>query len=157
MAYNNFYELVKEFPSTERYDLSSQLIRAARSIPANLAEGHGRQTVKDELRFCIMARGSWTECLNHLIDAKDCGLLSFENLGELKGDWDKLGRLLNGYINFQRSQLSKTISKTESGEAKVDIAGQNITEPQPDYRSMMIDSDILQEIDNRTFIELLKS
>jgi four helix bundle protein len=121
MAYNNFYDLdvwkearrfkrlvysvVADFPPAERSGLSNQLIRAVRSVPANLAEGHGRQTVKDELNFCIMARGSWTECLNHLIDAKDCGLLSFEKLAELKEDWDKLGRILNGYINFHRSRL----------------------------------------------------
>lgn len=66
-----------------------------------------------------MARGSWSESLNHLIDAKDCGLLSFERLGELKDDWDKLGRILSGYINYLRSQTSKPNTEGKINEDEI--------------------------------------
>ena len=130
MSYHNFYELdvwkqarhfkrriyevIKLFPHTERFGLASQLSRAAASVPANLAEGHGRQTVKDELHFCIMARGSLSEIQNHLIDAKDRSYLSDEMLLQLKLEWDKTRRILNGYIAFQRSRISP--GNSENGE-----------------------------------------
>ncbi|MDB5197180.1 MAG: four helix bundle protein [Flaviaesturariibacter sp.] len=60
--------LVKTFPAEERYRLIDQLIRSSRSVTANIAEGHGRFTFKDQLHFCIQARGSLSETHNHLID-----------------------------------------------------------------------------------------
>lgn len=122
MAYRNFYDLdvwkkarclklsvygaLKHFPDKERFELASQLMRAVRSIATNISEGHGRQSEKDELRFCTMARGSHSETLNHLIDAYDCGYLSEEELRNLKIQWDEVGRLLNGYMSFLRSRIS---------------------------------------------------
>ncbi len=70
------YELLARFPVEEKYDLTSQLRRSVRSVPANISEGHGRRTAKDELHFCTIARGSLSESLNHLIDAFDMGYIT---------------------------------------------------------------------------------
>ncbi len=46
-----------DFPADERFRLTDQLIRSSRSIGSNISEGHGRYTYKDQIRFCIQARG----------------------------------------------------------------------------------------------------
>jgi four helix bundle protein len=63
--------LTQTFPPEEKFRLCDQLIRSSRSVNSQLAEGHGRRTYPDRLRFCIIARGSLSETLNHLIDAHD--------------------------------------------------------------------------------------
>lgn len=60
------YELVKAFPSEEKYRLVDQLIRSTRKCPANIAEGHGRYNFQENTRFNRIARGSLTETLDHL-------------------------------------------------------------------------------------------
>lgn len=68
---SEIFELVKTFPCEEKYRLIDQLVRSSRSINAQIAEGHGRRTNKDKIKFCIQSRGSLSETLNHLIDAFD--------------------------------------------------------------------------------------
>jgi len=85
--------------------LNDQLIRASRSINANIAEGHGRYSYKDQLHFCIQARGSLSECYNHLIDALDCKYINKEQLDNFKIKIDEIERLLNGYISFLRKNI----------------------------------------------------
>ena len=63
---NYVSDLVKKFPADEKFRLTDQIIRSSRSIGNNLAEGHGRFHYQDNIRFCIMARGSLTETLDHL-------------------------------------------------------------------------------------------
>src|SRR6267142_5963885 len=72
--------LVNSFPPEEKYRLTDQIIRSSRSITSNIAEGHGRFTYKDQLHFCIQARGSLAETHNHLIDAHDCKYIDAEKL-----------------------------------------------------------------------------
>jgi len=98
-------KLVKSFPADEKYRMSDQLIRSVRSINANIAEGHGRFTYKDQLHFCIQARGSLSETLNHLIDAFDCSYIDKEQLAYFKSIIDNVGKLLNGYITHIRKKL----------------------------------------------------
>ncbi len=64
-------KLVKTFPLEEKYKLTDQIIRSSRSINALISEGHGRFTYPDQIHYCIQARGSLTETINHLIDAFD--------------------------------------------------------------------------------------
>jgi four helix bundle protein len=51
------FELIKQFPAEEKYSLSDQIIRSVRSISANIAEGHGRFTYKDQLYFALFQEG----------------------------------------------------------------------------------------------------
>ena len=100
----------KLFPQEEKYRLTDQLIRSSRAINALLSEGHGRFTFPDQLHFCIQARGSLSETINHLIDAFDEGYISDDRLNYFKAKGKDLERLLNGYINYLRKQ--RDIRKT---------------------------------------------
>lgn len=100
-------DLVKKFPADEKYRLNDQLIRSVRSIGAAIAEGHGRFTYKDQIHFCIIARGSLSETQNHLIDAFDCRYINQSELGSFIKDIEESARLLNGYISFLRKNIEK--------------------------------------------------
>lgn len=96
--------LAKNFPPEEKFRLVSQMVDAARSINANIAEGHGRFTYKDQIHFCIQARGSLSETLNHFIEAYDCQYITKEQLSSYKTKVDGVGKLLNGYITYLRKK-----------------------------------------------------
>lgn len=97
---NEVSELVKSFPSEEKFRLTDQLIRSFRSINTQIAEGHGRRTWPDRLRFCVIARGSLSETLNHLIDAFDATFINEEQLNYFRNKITEVEKLLNGYISY---------------------------------------------------------
>jgi four helix bundle protein len=99
---NQLWELTKKFPPEEKFRLTDQIIRCSRSITATISEGHGRFTFKDQVHFCIMARGSLSETYNHLIDAFDCNYINEEQLNYFKHNIEEITRILNGYITFLR-------------------------------------------------------
>lgn len=94
------YTLVREFPKEELYGLSSQVKRAAVSIPANIAEGMGRQYKKDTIQFLHNARGSIYELETLLKIAVDVTILSEEKLQKSIILIDDSIKLLNGLINY---------------------------------------------------------
>lgn len=102
---NEIFELVKSFPKEEKFRLVDQLIRSSRSVSTQIAEGHGRRTFPDRLRFCIIARGSLSETLNHLIDAFDCNYLTDDMLSYCRNKINEIERLLNGYINYLEKNI----------------------------------------------------
>jgi four helix bundle protein len=71
-----YKEVVPRLPADEKWNLTQQLKRAAQSIPANIAEVHGRYHFLDNVRFCYMARGSLTEVQSHMTLAHELGYLS---------------------------------------------------------------------------------
>ncbi|MGI8582107.1 MAG: four helix bundle protein [Chitinophagaceae bacterium] len=95
---------VKFFPADEKYKLADQLIRSSRSIGALIAEGHGRFSYPDQIHFCVQARGSLAETMNHLIDAKDETYISEIALADYRLKIKELERVLNGYIIYLRTQ-----------------------------------------------------
>lgn len=101
------YSLVKSFPKTEKYSLEDQIVRSCRSIPANISEGYGRYTYKEQIRFCMNARGSLYETQNHLIDANDCNYITAETLTEYIEQVNTVERLLNGYISWLRKKMDE--------------------------------------------------
>jgi len=96
--------LVKNFPAEEKYRLTDQIIRSSRSIGNNLAEGHGRFHYQDNIRFCIMARGSLTETLDHLMIALDEDIITNDILQSFQAEYDSCLRLINGYIQYLKSK-----------------------------------------------------
>jgi four helix bundle protein len=98
-------QIARLFPQEEKYRLVDQIIRSSRSINANISEGHGRRTYKDQHHFCIQARGSLSETLNHFYDAIDEGYINEEILRQAKERHQKVEALLNGYIVFLRNQI----------------------------------------------------
>ena len=105
--------LANAFPPEEKYRLCDQMIRSARSINANIAEGHGRFGYPDQIKFCINARGSLNETLNHLIDAYDCQFISKEQLTAYKIKFNEVMGLLNGYIKYLRGLTTKSQKVTQ--------------------------------------------
>jgi four helix bundle protein len=93
-------EVLPVLPSEEKYALSQQIRRSSQSIPANIAEGHGRFYFQDNVRFCYIARGSLEETLSHLVYAHKVGYLHDELYKLLAVDGENLNRLINGYIAF---------------------------------------------------------
>ena len=93
-------EIVAHLPKDERYDLSSQLRRAARSVTANIAEGFGRFHFRDNYKFCSNVLGSLFEVLDHLITAHDETYITVEVLNEGRRLFETSKRLLNGYMNY---------------------------------------------------------
>lgn len=82
-------------PKKEEYRLTAQLIRAAISIPANIAEGRTRGTRKEFAHFISIARGSAAELETLLILAMDVSLLQREAAGAVLADAEEVGRMLN--------------------------------------------------------------
>lgn len=94
------YRLTAKFPKEELYGLTSQIRRAAISIPSNIAEGCGRQYKKETIQFQFIARGSQYELETELYLAFDLGFITEE---ELNGTLDLLiecRKLISGFINY---------------------------------------------------------
>ena len=97
------YRLTKTFPADERFRMTDQLLRAASSIPANIAEGHARGTRKDYARFIVIARGSLAETETFLELARDVGLAKPENCRRSIELAVEIGRMLNALLTKLRS------------------------------------------------------
>lgn len=102
-------EIVPALPKHERYRLGDQLLRAARSTTANIAEGYGRFHYLDNAKFCSNARGSCWEVLDHLITSHDEQLLSDDLVHRGKELVANAIKLLNGYMNYLKR--ATTINK----------------------------------------------
>lgn len=89
------YRLSRKFPKEELYGLTSQLRRAAVSIPANFAEGYKKRGTADKLRYYNISQGSVEECRYYLILAKDLG---YGDTGALGKELDEVSRMMDGYI-----------------------------------------------------------
>lgn len=93
------YKMTEQFPDSEKYGLTSQIRRAAISIPANIAEGFKKQGKLDKIRFYNISQGSLEECKYYLILAHD---LQYFDTAESKEALDEIGRLLSGLIRSIR-------------------------------------------------------
>ena len=90
------YEFSDKFPKDENYGLTSQLRRAAISIPSNIAEGFTKNGKKDKLRFYNISQGSLEECRYYLILSEDLG---YGNSNKLLSQIEEVSKLLGGYIS----------------------------------------------------------
>ena len=92
------YQITKVFPQEELYGLTSQIRRAAVSIPSNIVEGRARGFSKEYKRFLLMARGSLEEVKYQLLLAMDLQYIEDEKYKEILNIADEVGRLLSGLI-----------------------------------------------------------
>ncbi len=88
------YRLTETFPRNETYGLTSQLRRAAVSIPANIAEGFKKRGRADKIRFMNIVQGSLEECRYYLILAKD---LNYGDTTNLQPQLEETSKLLEAY------------------------------------------------------------
>lgn len=99
------YLATKSFPKEELFGLTSQIRRAAASIPANIAEGQGRAHTKEFLNHLSMARGSLMELESHLILSQRVGLVDLKILGSLLSMSDEISRMLSGLRKALKAKL----------------------------------------------------
>jgi len=104
------YRVSRDFPSDERFGLTSQLRRATASIPANIAEGCGRNTGPELRRFLEIALGSASEVEYHLILARDLSLIPAELHTQMNAQVCEVKRMLAAFIKKLKSDQSSVVS-----------------------------------------------
>ena len=104
----DIYTITKTFPQDERFGITSQLNRAAVSIPTNIAEGWGRETSKNYLQFLRISRGSIMEVQTLLIISKNLNYISEEKFDILRNKTEEVGKILQGLIKSINEKISLT-------------------------------------------------
>jgi four helix bundle protein len=98
------YRTTQQFPKCELYGLTSQMRRAAVSIPSNIAEGKGRSSDRDFVVFLCHARGSLLELETQALVAQRLGYLENEDANHIEKLSAETGKILNGLINSLRTE-----------------------------------------------------
>ena len=99
------YDLTKAYPKDEKYELISQTNRAAVSIPANIAEGLGRNYKKDTIQFLHVSRGSAYEVETLLSVALMINIIDQEKFDRVNDVIENNIRVINGFINYLEQKL----------------------------------------------------
>jgi len=97
------YQLTASLPANEKFGLVSQMNRAAVSVPANIAEGHGSKHRGVYLNHLSISRGSLTELETYFELAVRLGMLTQERVGKAQGQSEAVGRLLGALIRALRT------------------------------------------------------
>jgi four helix bundle protein len=100
----SIYKITRTWPNEEQYGLTSQIRRAAVSIPSNVAEGFGRRATKDYLRMLSIAYASLLEVETQLQIAQMLGFIAQSALDETLSLTGESGRIINGLITSLRSK-----------------------------------------------------
>ena len=100
------YRISKSFPKAETYLMVDQMRRAASSITANIAEGFGRQTMKEKLQFYYLAQGSLTELKNFILISRDVGYLNQQDYHNLIEQANLTHKLLQGLLQKTKSFIN---------------------------------------------------
>lgn len=103
--------LVEDFPRNERFRLKDQMIRASRSVTANIAEGYGRFHYQENIQFCRQARGSLYELLDHLSGTLDEDYVTRDEANDLSKHITSCIKLVNGYISYLKKAKQDHITK----------------------------------------------
>jgi four helix bundle protein len=98
------YQLTKQIPQSEIYGLISQIRRAAVSIPANIAEGHGRKTLGDFIQHLSIANGSLKELETHLLIAGRLQYVKDDEIVPALASCEEIGRMLASLIQKLRQK-----------------------------------------------------
>jgi four helix bundle protein len=99
------YDLTKTFPKEEMYGLTSQIRRAAVSVPSNIAEGSERFSIRDYIRFLRTAKGSLAELETQLYIAVRLDYLATEAFFKFNQQASEIGRMVNGLIASLEDKL----------------------------------------------------
>jgi four helix bundle protein len=98
------YKATARFPKEELYGLTSQIRRASASIPANIAEGCGREGKAELARFLLVSMGSASEVEYHFLLAHDLGFLNEQDYRLLSGNVTEIKRMPSSFIRKLRSE-----------------------------------------------------
>lgn len=94
----NIYKITQKFPKEETYGLTSQIRRAAVSIPSNIVEGKARKSKKDYKRFLLISRGSLEELNYQMLLSRDLGYIDKNNYEKFVEQAVEVGKLLTGVM-----------------------------------------------------------
>ena len=109
--------IARTFPKEEQYRLRDQLIRASRSVTANLAEGYGRFHYAENIQFARQARGSLYEVIDHLTVAQEEKLISDETFTLVREGVLRAVSVVNGFIRYlSKARTSSRSSRLTSNE-----------------------------------------
>lgn len=97
------YEVTREFPKHETYGVTSQIQRAAVSVPTNIAEGCGKDSDAELKRYFLIAMGSSSELEYLLLLARDLGYLPAENYQILQSKLIEVRKMLNAFIQHLKN------------------------------------------------------
>lgn len=103
---SRIYKLTATFPQTEQYGLSSQMRRAAISIPSNIAEGSQRTSDKEFANFLLIARGSIAELETQILLAIDLQFVSLKNVQGILDELDEISRMLHSFFSKLKAHRS---------------------------------------------------
>lgn len=98
------YEVTKKFPKEELYGLTSQIKRAAVSVPTNIVEGNSRNTTKEYIQFLFNSRGSLEETRYLLFLSKELSFINKEIYSNLEDKYEEISKMLNGLIKSLRNK-----------------------------------------------------
>ena len=98
------YKVTEEFPKSEMFGLTSQIRRAAVSVPSNIAEGSGRRSAKELTYFLHIAIGSMAELETQFIISKNLGFLKVEDFTEIDKELHELLRMTTVLANNLRNE-----------------------------------------------------
>jgi four helix bundle protein len=116
------YRASERFPQREQFGLTSQVRRAAVSVPSNIAEGHGRTTDRQYLQHALIAHGSLREVETQLKIAERLNFLDASTLVDLLRLCDDTGRPLRGLIHYLRERSNgRTIGEELENAYDIDF------------------------------------
>lgn len=91
----DIYQLQNKFPVEEKYALGDQIRRSSTSITSNIAEGSGRNSIKEKIHFIEIAFGSMTESFSQLQNAQDLGYIQESDVESLRPQFNHVAALLH--------------------------------------------------------------
>ena len=112
------YAVTRRLPDFERYELGSQIRRAAVSLTNNMAEGHGRFHYPDQIRFFLHSRGSLQELVGDLNTCLEENYLSTDQVAKLKEQARGVLILINGYLRYLRSR-SASVRESDGADSEL--------------------------------------
>jgi four helix bundle protein len=101
------YRLTRQFPREELFGLTSQIKRAAGSIPANIAEGHGRENTGSFVQHLRISQGSLKEMETHLLLADRVGIMPEQDLQPVLAQCESLGKMIRALIRSLQDKAAK--------------------------------------------------
>lgn len=101
------YKMTRQFPREELFGMTSQIRRAAASVAANIAEGHGREHTGSFVQFLRMAQGSLKELETHLILSERVGLAPTADVGSALRRSEGVGKMLRALIRSLQRRASR--------------------------------------------------
>jgi four helix bundle protein len=117
------YAVTRKLPAHEKFELASQIRRAAVSLTNNIAEGHGRYHFLDQIKFQLQARGSLTELIDDLNICGDDNYLPADEVAELKRQATAVHQLINGYIRYLRERKTGADLALHESSATGEMSG----------------------------------